>query len=235
MTESAEPRITERRGVAAWCVYDWANSPFPAIVLTFVIPAYFADAVVGDAARATTQWAVITGVAALAIALASPLLGAIADQGRRRKPWLGFFTVIMAAGSLALWFVHPRPDDGWLLLALVGVTVVAFELSMVFYNALLPSLVSGAWLGRISGWAWGLGYFGGAAACFWCCSASCSPPRRRSASTGRRTGSRTFASPGPSSPPGSSSSACRSSSGRPTRAAAGWRRARRSARAWRSW
>ncbi len=48
-----------------------------------------------------------------------------------------------------------------LLLVLVGVTVVAFELSMVFYNALLPNLVPVTWLGRISGWAWGLGYIGG--------------------------------------------------------------------------
>lgn len=161
MANRADTSISDRRGVAAWCTYDWANSPFPAIVLTFVIPAYFADAVVGDAAVATTQWAVMTGIAALVIALASPVLGAIADQGRLRKPWLAFFTAVMAVGSLWLWFVRPSPDDALLLLALVGVTVVAFELSMVFYNALLPNLVPAGWLGRISGWAWGLGYFGG--------------------------------------------------------------------------
>jgi UMF1 family MFS transporter len=67
----------------------------------------------------------------------------------------------MALGSALLWFVRPEPDHALLLLILVGISVVAFELSMVFYNALLPTLVPARWLGRISGWAWGLGYFGG--------------------------------------------------------------------------
>ncbi|MEP4378172.1 MAG: MFS transporter [Alphaproteobacteria bacterium] len=154
-------RNLDRKSVAGWCTYDWANSPFPAIVLTFVIPAYFTQAVVGDPATATTWWAIMTGTAALAIAILSPILGAVADQGRRRKPWLGVFTIIMALGSALLWFVQPVPTDAMLLLVLVGVSIVAFELSMVFYNALLPTLVPQNWLGRISGWAWGLGYFGG--------------------------------------------------------------------------
>jgi UMF1 family MFS transporter len=151
----------DRKSVAAWCTYDWANSPFPAIVLTFVIPAYFTQAVVGDPATATTWWAIMTGTAALTIAVLSPILGTIADQGRRRKPWLGVFTIIMTLGSALLWFVRPDPDHAMLLLVLVGVSIVAFELSMVFYNALLPTLVPRHWMGRISGWAWGLGYFGG--------------------------------------------------------------------------
>jgi UMF1 family MFS transporter len=159
MTSSGEN--IDRKSVAGWCVYDWANSPFPAIVLTFVIPAYFIQAVVGDPATATTLWAIMTGTAALMIAVLSPILGSIADQGRRRKPWLAAFTIIMALGAGLLWFVRPDPDHAMLLLVLVGVSVVAFELSMVFYNALLPTLVPQNWLGRISGWAWGLGYFGG--------------------------------------------------------------------------
>lgn len=162
MTADARPTgKTDRRGVAAWCFYDWANSPYPAIVLTFVIPAYFANGVMRDPALATQWWAVMTGTAAFVIALASPILGSIADQGRRRKPWLAVFTLVMAAGSASLWFIRPDLSDALLLLILVGVSVVAFELSMVFYNALLPSLVPLHWLGRVSGWAWGLGYIGG--------------------------------------------------------------------------
>lgn len=155
------PPPLDRRAIGSWCVFDWANSPFPAVILTFVIPAYFTQAVMDDPARATSLWAMMTGIAALTIALLSPVLGAIADQGRARKPWLAFFTFVMAAGSLLLWFVEPDVSDAALLLVLVGVTVVAFELSMVFYNALLPNLVPSHWLGRISGWAWGLGYLGG--------------------------------------------------------------------------
>ena len=163
MTEPADilARPFERRSVFSWCLYDWANSPFPAIVLTFVFPAYFIQAVASDAAEATSQWAFMTGTAALVIALVSPVLGSIADQGRRRKPWLALFTIILAVGSALLWFVRPDTADAFLLLLLVGASVVAFEIGMVFYNTLLPTLVPASHVGRVSGWAWGLGYFGG--------------------------------------------------------------------------
>lgn len=163
MTEAnvSATRAFERRPVFSWCLYDWANSPFPAIVLTFVMPAYFANAIAKDAAAATSQWAFMIGVAALVIAFASPILGSIADQGRQRKPWLAVFTTILATGSALLWFVRPDAADTVLLLWLVGVSVVAFEIGMVFYNALLPTLVPMSHVGRVSGWAWGLGYFGG--------------------------------------------------------------------------
>lgn len=152
---------TGRRSIFAWCLYDWANSPFPAIVMTFVIPAYFTRAVAVDTATATSQWAFMSGAAALAVALASPVLGSIADQGRRRKNWLALFTLLLIAGSALLWFAQPQHEDALLLLWLVGLSVVAFELSMVFYNAMLPTLVAPSHFGRVSGWAWGLGYFGG--------------------------------------------------------------------------
>ncbi|NKB49947.1 MAG: MFS transporter [Alphaproteobacteria bacterium] len=158
---SSPARAFERRPVFSWCLFDWANSPFPAIILTFVIPAYFAQAVVGDAATATSQWAFMTGAAALVIAFVSPILGSIADQGGHRKPWLVVFTVILAVGSALLWFVEPDAANAVLLLWLVGISVVAFEIGMVFYNALLPTLVPVSHVGRVSGWAWGLGYFGG--------------------------------------------------------------------------
>ncbi len=163
MTETGRASATafERRPVFSWCLFDWANSPFPAIVMTFVIPAYFAKAVVGDAAIATSQWAFMIGAAALLIAVASPILGSIADQGKTRKPWLALFVIVLAVGSALLWFVRPDPSDAVLLLLLVGVSVVAFEIGMVFYNALLPTLVPVSHVGRVSGWAWGLGYFGG--------------------------------------------------------------------------
>ena len=163
MTGSGSPsaRPFERRSIFSWCLYDWANSPFPAIVLTFVFPAYFIQAVAADAAEATSQWAFMTGAAALVIAFASPVLGSIADQGRRRKPWLAAFTTVLAVGSALLWFVRPDNADAFLLLLLVGASVVAFEIGMVFYNALLPTLVPASHVGRVSGWAWGLGYYGG--------------------------------------------------------------------------
>ena len=152
-----------RRAIAAWCLYDWANSPVPTVVLTFVIPAYFAQAVAADPTRATAQWGLAVGIAGLTIAVISPLLGAIADRGGGRKGWLGLFTGLMVAACALLWTVAPTPDHAGRMLVLAAIVVVTLELAGVFYNALLPRLVSGENVGRISGWAWGLGYAGGLA------------------------------------------------------------------------
>lgn len=151
----------DRRAVVSWCSYDWANSPFPAIVLTFVFPAYFTQAVAADIDLATSQWAFMTGASALVIALVSPLLGAIADRGRGRKAWLAGCTAVMAVASGSLWFATPDMSSTALVLWAVAIGVIAFEIGAVFLNSFLPGLVPDSWLGRISGWAWGLGYAGG--------------------------------------------------------------------------
>jgi UMF1 family MFS transporter len=63
-----------------------------------------------------------------------------------------------------LWWV--APDPRWILLALALVIVgnLTSEFAALFVNALLPGIVSPERLGRLSGWAWGLGYGGGLAA-----------------------------------------------------------------------
>jgi UMF1 family MFS transporter len=155
------PQTLDRRAVAAWCLYDWANSAFPAVITTFVFATYFTQAVAPDPVTGTTLWGHALAVAGFAIAVLSPILGSIADHTGRQKLWLGLFSVITAATIGALWFVEPLQSS--IPLALIGIAVatIGFEIATVFYNALLPSVAPPAWLGRVSGWAWGLGYVGG--------------------------------------------------------------------------
>ena len=150
-----------RGGRISWALYDWANSSFAAVVSTFVFPAYFARQVAANETVGTTQWGHTVGIAGLLVALSGPVLGAIADQGGRRKPWIGVFTVLCVLATASLWWVRPQTD--WLLPAMLiaGFATVAAEFAVIFYNAMLPSLTSYERLGRWSGWAWGLGYAGG--------------------------------------------------------------------------
>ncbi len=163
MTDS--PSALDRRvtpaGLWGWRLFDWANSPFPTVIITFVFAAYYAQAVADDPATGTSWWSGALTVSALLIAILSPPLGAIADQTGRRKPWLAVATAIAAAGAGCLWFVAPEAE--WLLWGAIIVVVanVAFEISMVFYNAMLPDLAPPERIGRISGEAWALGYAGG--------------------------------------------------------------------------
>lgn len=150
-------------GLVAWAIYDWANSAHAAVITTFVFSAYFVKAVAADPVAGTEMWGYAIAISGFMIAALSPPLGAIADQAGRRKPWVFWFTVVLALATSALWFVKPDPADAFLGLALIVVATVAFEMATVFYNAMLPALAGRQRIGRVSGWAWGLGYFGGIA------------------------------------------------------------------------
>ncbi len=145
----------------AWALWDCATSPFAAIVVTFVFPAYFARAVVGDEVEGTRLWGWALGASGLAVALAAPFLGAIADAGGRRKPWILVTSLVSALASAGLWWVRPEPDAAILALLLVGTANAALELGAVFYNALLPDLAPPGRIGRWSGWSWAMGYGSG--------------------------------------------------------------------------
>ena len=147
----------------AWSLYDWANSAFPTVVTTFVIATWFTQGLAPDPATGQAQWGWMQTVAGIAIALISPVLGAVADAGGRRRVMLGLCTLATAGFTAALWAAHPSPDWSLYLLACVGLATVSFEVGTVFYNAMLPDVTTAGRMGRISGLAWGMGYAGGLA------------------------------------------------------------------------
>ena len=151
------------RGALSWCLYDWANSAFNTVIGTFVFSVYFARGIYGDEVAGSAAWAYVIGASGLAVALASPVLGAIADQAGRRKGWLFAFTALTVGPTALLWFALPDPGFILYALTLVFLASVAFELAQVFYNAMLADVAAPERLGRLSGYAWGLGYFGGLA------------------------------------------------------------------------
>ncbi len=152
-----------RAGIVAWCAYDWANSAFNTIIGTFVFSVYFARGIYGDETQGSSVWSFALGAAGLLVAFLSPVLGAIADQGVRRKPWLCVFVAVTVLATALLWWAEPVRDDVVYALTLVVLATVTFELANTFYNAMLHDTAPPGMLGRVSGWAWGLGYFGGLA------------------------------------------------------------------------
>ena len=152
-----------RRALFSWCLFDWANSAFPTVITTFVFATYFTTTVAESTIAGTAAWGHAQSLAALIIALLGPALGAIADRGGRRKPWLLAFTVLCVAACVGLWFTQPERGDVIWALTFVVLGTVGFEIGMVFYNALLPEIAAPERLGRLSGWGWGMGYAGGLA------------------------------------------------------------------------
>ncbi len=167
------PKTYDKRAVWSWYFYDFANSPFTTLVVTFIYANYFANivaadhylalGVAGDADEAkalgTALWARGITVTALFVALLSPLAGALADRGGYRKTFLLVSTLIVIAGSFGLYRI--LPDQVFLALTCFVVANIAFEMGLVFYNAFLPDLAPPEAIGRVSGYGWGLGYGGG--------------------------------------------------------------------------
>lgn len=143
----------------SWCLYDFANSAFTTLVVTFIYPAFFMQVIAADEVTGTALWSRGVTITALSVAILSPLLGAVADRYAVRRLLLALTTGACVVGSIGLYF----PGAGQVLPALVLFVIanIGFELGTVFYNAFLPDIAPQERIGRISGYGWALGYVGG--------------------------------------------------------------------------
>ncbi len=155
-----------RKSVFSWCLYDWANTAFGTVIITFIYSVYFSRVVVGNETVGAAQWSFAIGLSGLIIALLAPVLGAIADHAGNRKRWVFWFSVMCIVPTALLVFGQPVNDPHNILFILVCVVIanIGFEMGQVFYNAMLPHIAPPDKIGRVSGWAWGLGYIGGLSA-----------------------------------------------------------------------
>ncbi len=155
---------TGRGQVVAWGLWDWGSAAFNAVILTFVFSVYLTDTVGDDlpgdiSAGAWLGWAL--GIAGLVVALTAPVSGQRFDATANRKRSLGALTALTIAAMAAMFFVHDDYRDLWLGLVLLGVGSACFELANVPYNAMLRQVSTPATVGRVSGFGWAMGYFGG--------------------------------------------------------------------------
>ncbi|MBA2651719.1 MAG: MFS transporter [Tatlockia sp.] len=149
------------KNIFAWSLYDFASSPYFVVILTFVFATYFTKSIAPTVIEGTALWGYTNSASALFIALASPILGAIGDYGGHLKRWLFGLTYLGIVATACLWFAYPNSSSIFFTLTCIFISNCALEIASVFYNSYLPKIAPANYLGRISGWAWGLGYFGG--------------------------------------------------------------------------
>ena len=164
--------MSNRKKIWGWFFYDWASQPFHTLLMTFVFGPYFAivasqyylglgqDETLADA-NAQIVWSNCLAITGLIIGFGGPVLGAIADTTRLRKPWISTFSVIYLVTALALWFTLPDGSNMLLMLSVFGLCFIMAEYTYIFTNAQLPSLGSIDEVGKISGSGFGFGYAGG--------------------------------------------------------------------------
>ena len=142
-------------------MYDWANSAFQTTIIAAVFPIYFHKVAAAGLppAEATSRFAWTTTIAILIVALIAPLLGAIADYAAMKKRLLAVFMAVGVVATFAMYWIQ-RGD--WLFaLVLFAIGNVGVAGSIVFYESLLPHLVSESELDRVSSAGYAIGYLGG--------------------------------------------------------------------------
>ena len=154
-----------RRGpVIAWGFWDWGGAAYNAVILTFVFSVYLTDSVgrgLPGAIDASAWLGYALGAAGLVIALAAPVIGQSADAGGHRKRSTTVWTVLTVAAMAGLFVVRDDYAYLWIGLLLLSLGSIFYELASVSYNAMLCQVSTPENMGRISGFGWSMGYFGG--------------------------------------------------------------------------
>ncbi len=152
--------------IIAWSLYDFANSAFITVVVTFIYSTFFTKVIVGDSVLGTTLWSRAITIAGLLTAILSPIIGAFIDRYGHRKRFLFVCTAVSVLMTAALFF--PQAGDIVTAISIFVIADLGFELGLVLYNAYLPELAPDGKLGQVSGFGWAVGYLGGLLALLFC-------------------------------------------------------------------
>lgn len=148
-----------KREVFGWAMYDFANSGYTTVVITAVFAAYFVGGIAQKAEWATFAWTVALSVSYAIVMLTMPSIGAYADLRAAKKRLLMLTTVGCVVTTAALAFAGPGSVAFAMLLIILSNTFFSYGESLT--AAFLPELARAEALGKVSGWGWSFGYFGG--------------------------------------------------------------------------
>jgi UMF1 family MFS transporter len=148
-----------RREVFGWAMYDFANSGYTTVVLTAVFNAYFVGVVAQGAAWGTLAWTLTLAASSLLVMVLMPGLGAWADAHAGKKRLLALSTVGCVATTALL--ALAGPGDLALAIAAVVLSSAFYAMGESLIAAFLPELARPGSVGKVSGWGWSFGYFGG--------------------------------------------------------------------------
>jgi UMF1 family MFS transporter len=151
-------RAASRLGQFSWALFEGARDP-NVLFQIYIISPFFATVMMHDPVRGQELWGNITAWAGYITAVLAPFLGAIADKGGPRKPWLAMFAALMVISFAGTWIGVPNSSARiiFIVSAIVVLNNVVFEFSNVFQGAMLPSVAPQSRIGGLSGLAFALG------------------------------------------------------------------------------
>jgi len=148
--------------IFGWAMFDFANSSYTTVIVTVVFSVIFPRIIVGDGPEYKTGnflWSLSLSISYFVIVLTAPIIGAIMDYSASKKRFLFYSYLLTVIATISLYFVNPA--DIFLAMILIIISNIGFAYGESFVSSFLPDLGPQEDLGKISGFAWGLGYFGG--------------------------------------------------------------------------
>jgi len=144
-----------------FALYDFANSAFTTIIITFIFATYFAKQIAPNPVLGQAYWGWTIGITGFFIAIIGPIVGSFADKKNKIVFFIRCFSLLCILFTSLLWF--SKPSQSYLLytLVIVGIANLFYELSLIFYNSLLKDISKDKNLGKSSGFGFALGYIGG--------------------------------------------------------------------------
>jgi MFS transporter, UMF1 family len=149
----------KRRELAGWAMYDFANSGYTTVVLTAVFNAYFVGVIAQKADWAALAWTVALAISCVLIMATAPYIGAYADRNKAKKKIMLISTIGCVITTALLATTGPG-SVAWAMVAIIASNYF-FSIGESLNGAFLPELAKKESLGKVSGWGWSFGYFGG--------------------------------------------------------------------------
>ena len=144
-----------------FALYDFANSAFTTIIITFIFATYFAKQIAPNPILGQSYWGWTIGLTGFFVAVLGPFIGSFADKKNKILFFLRFFSILCILFTALLWFAKPSQNYLFYTLIIVGIANFFYELSLIFYNSLLKDISKKKNLGKSSGLGFALGYIGG--------------------------------------------------------------------------
>ena len=144
-----------------FALYDFANSAFTTIIITFIFSTYFAKQIAPNPVLGQSYWGWTIGITGILVALTGPLIGSFADKKNCTEFFIKLFTIICIILTSFLWFAQPSEKYLLYTLTIVALANFFYELSLIFYNSILKRISNSKNLGKSSGFGFALGYIGG--------------------------------------------------------------------------
>jgi UMF1 family MFS transporter len=159
------------REVLGWCSYDFAAATFPTSVVTVFFGPFITSVatastdasgmlrLLGISIHPGAYYPYLISISVFLQICLLPLIGALADYTRMKKPLLLLSLLVGSGSVMAMLTVG---NEGYLLGGLLFLlSNISFGVSDVLYNAFLPEVCPSDQRNKVSSLGWGLGYLGG--------------------------------------------------------------------------